>query len=246
MGDEPVADPDAMWKPGYSAPAGQGEPDDPAGDGEPREWFANYGRTEAAAAAEPTASPIRRRNRHRCSPSTAWRSPPASPTTPRDRTARRLLVATLAVAVVAVGGVVWQIGRRRVRPRPASSSPRSPSAAVPTWIAELDTGHVTGVIGTRSTIVVLELVTNDLVGLSADSGQERWRVNAAPSHSIAQLEEVDGAAIVLVEESTGDRSIAAYDLESGERCGARTGSTGRPSSPSRGASTGSRAVSPTS
>ncbi len=81
----------------------------------------------------------------------------------------------------------------------------------------LDTGHVTGVIGTRSTIVVLELVTNDLVGLAAGSGIERWRVNAAPSRSIAQLEEVAGAAIVIVEESTGDRSIAAYDLESGER-----------------------------
>ncbi len=97
------------------------------------------------------------------------------------------------------------------------SSPSIPERGVPTWTAELDTGHVTGVIGTRSTIAVLELVTNDLVGLSAASGTERWRVHAAPSHSIAQLEEVDGAAIVLVEESTGDRSIAAYDLDSGER-----------------------------
>ena len=120
------------------------------------------------------------------------------------------------MAVVAVGGVLWQIGRDPSAPGPHVLA-SIPERGVPTWIAELDTGHITGVIGTRSTIAVLELVTNDLVGLSADSGKERWRVHAAPSHSIAQLQEVDGAAIVLVEESTGDRSIAAYDLESGER-----------------------------
>ena len=87
--------------------------------------------------------------------------------------------------------------------RAATELASIPTRAVPAWIAELDTGHVTGIVGTRSMIVVLELVTNDLVGLAADSGAERWRVNVAPSRSIARLEEVDGAAIVLVEESGG-------------------------------------------
>ena len=141
---------------------------------------------------------------------------PDDPPTPRDRTVRRLLVGALALVVVTAGGVAWQTGHDGSAPgRHVLAA--IPTRGFPTWIAELDTGHVTGVIGTRSTIAVLELVTNDLVGLSAASGTERWRVHAAPSHSIAQLEEVDGAAIVLVEESTGDRSIAAYDLESGER-----------------------------
>ena len=214
MGDEPVADPDAMWKAGYSAPAGEGGSDDPAADPEPREWFANYGRTEAAASPDasppPAAEPV---------PPLAFEGMdenPADPPIPRDPTARRLLVGAMAMAVVAVGGVAWQIGHD------GSTAGRHvlasiPERAVPTWIAELSTGHVTGVIGTRSTIVVLELVTNDLVGLSAESGQERWRVQVAPSRSIAQLEEVDGAAIVLVEESSGNRSIASYDLESGEQ-----------------------------
>lgn len=169
MADEPVADPDAMWKPGYIAPG-----DDDADD---------------ADDADATA---------------------------RDRTASRLLVGALTMAVVAVGGVAWQMTRDDAADGHHQLA-SIPSRAVPAWIAELETGHVTGVIGTLSTIVVLELVTNDLVGLSADSGAERWRVNAAPSRSIAQLEEVDGAAIVLVEENTGDRSVAAYDLESGER-----------------------------
>ncbi len=215
MGDEPVADPDAMWKAGYSAPAGEGETDDPAGDVEPQ-WFANYGRSEATAAPAESSPPA-----PEPAPTLAIdgvEEIPDDPPTPRPRIAPcdGCSSAPWRLAVVAVGGVAWQIGRDGSTPgRHVLAS--IPERGVPTWIAELDTGHVTGVIGTRSTIAVLELVTNDLVGLSAASGTERWRVHAAPSHSIAQLEEVDGAAIVLVEESTGDRSIAAYDLDSGER-----------------------------
>jgi hypothetical protein len=223
VADEPGVDPDAMWKPGYFAPPDEAVGDDPGGDDAPREWFADYGRTGAqVAAAEPQPQPV-------------TDLPPVMDLAPlkapgddvagvperangprRDRTARRLLVAALAMVVVGAGGVLWQINRDGAtlgRHQLASI----PERAVPAWTAELETGHVTGVVGTRSTIVVLELVSNDLVGLAADSGAERWRVNVAPSRSIANLEEVDGAAIVLVEESGGNRSIAAYDLDSGER-----------------------------
>ena len=227
MGDEPGADPDAMWKPGYSAPADDGRTRRPGtgrrrrGSGSPT----TAGPTAAAAAEAtepvpdrpaPAPAPLTRHRRRR------W---------PDD--ARRTRDGPAAIAPLA--GCSSPRWRSPSSPSAASSGRSAtttsadgrhrlasiPTAAVPTWIAVLDTGHITGVIGTRSTIVVLELVTNDLVGLAADSGAERWRVNAAPSHSIAQLEEVDGAAIVLVEESTGDRSIAAYDLESGERHVAR-------------------------
>jgi hypothetical protein len=199
-----------MWKAGYSAPAGEGETDDPARDVEPQ-WFANYGRSATTIAPAESSPP-------EPAPTLAIDGAEEIPDapTPRDRTVRRLLVGVLALAVVVVGGVAWQVGRDGSTPsRHVLAS--IPERGVPTWTAELDTGHVTGVIGTQSTITVLELVTNDLVGLSAASGTERWRVRAAPSHSIAQLEEVDGAAIVLVEESTGDQSVAAYDLDSGER-----------------------------
>lgn len=213
MGDEPVADPDAMWKAGYSAPVRDGENDDPEGDPEPQ-WFANYGRSETTAARDASPPPA-----PQSAPVLAIdgvEETPADQPTPRDRTVRRLLVGALALVVLTAGGIAWQIGHDGSTPgRHVLAA--IPERGVPTWIAELDTGHVTGVIGTRSTIVVLELVSNDLVGLAADSGAERWRVNVAPSRSIAQLEEVDGAAIVLVEESTGTRSIAAYDLESGTR-----------------------------
>ena len=221
MGDEPVGDPDAMWKRGYSAPDdGIGLLDaDPADT--PRAWFAHYGRSSAQdfddestprdpdPAPDPEPLPL-------AGAEGAGEPRDGEPARLRDRRPRTLLVAAMAMAVVAVGGVVWQVARDDVTVgghRLASI----PSRAVPAWTAELDTGHITGIIGTRSTIVVLELVSNDLVGLAADSGVERWRVNAAPSRSIARLEEADGAAIVLVEENTGDRSIAVYDVESGAR-----------------------------
>jgi outer membrane protein assembly factor BamB len=221
VGDEPVGDPDAMWKRGYSAPDDGTALLDPEPNDAPREWFAHYGRSRAEDSDDESMAP------EQSPPSDPWLTPLSGaesaverhddePADPRDRRPRTLLVATMAMAVVAVAGVVWQIARDDVTVsghRLASI----PSRAVPAWIAELDTGHVTGIIGTRSTIVVLELVSNDLVGLAADSGVERWRVKAAPSRSIARLEEADGAAIVLVEENTGDRSIAAYDVESGER-----------------------------
>ena len=225
MADEPVADADAMWKPGYSAPSDDCGSDDPEGGVASRDWFAHYGRSEPAGTADQAALPVPDPALLPATEEPAELPDDADATDdaadddaaiPRDRTARRLLVATLAMAVVAVGGVVWRIGHEDAadgRHRLASI----PERAVPTWIAELDTGHITGVIGTRSTVVVLELVTNDLVGLAAESGMELWRVNAAPSRSIAQLEEVAGAALVLVEESGGDRSIAGYDLDSGER-----------------------------
>jgi PQQ-like domain len=215
VGDEPGVDPDAMWKPGYVAPPDDAEGDDPGGTDARREWFADYLRTGGYVATE-APLPVVDQTPPPSPPHEDADVPDAANGRRRDRTARRLLVAVLAILVVGVGGVVWHINRDDAVPgrhRLASI----PDRAVPAWIAELDTGHVTGVVGTRSTIVALELVTNDLVGLAADSGAERWRVNVAPSRSVARLEEVDGAAIVLVEESGGNRSIAAYDLESGER-----------------------------
>ncbi|HWM22789.1 MAG TPA: PQQ-binding-like beta-propeller repeat protein [Ilumatobacteraceae bacterium] len=214
MGDEPGADPDAMWKPGYSAPAHDARDDDPEPDEEPRQWFAGYGRANVSVGDEESPAPD---PASMLAPSDAVAEPPNdSSTTSGDRTARRMFVATLVLAAVAMGAIAWQLtgedavgGTRQLATLPIG--------AVPAWTTELDTSHVTGIIGTRSTIVVLELVTNDLVGLAAESGVERWRVNVAPSRSIARLEEVDGAAIVLVEESGGDRSIAGYDLDSGER-----------------------------
>jgi hypothetical protein len=204
-----------MWKPGYVAPPDHAEGDDPGGTDAPREWFAEFRRTGGDVATE-APQPVVAQTPPPSPPDEDAGVPDAANGRRRDRTARRLLVAVLAMVVVGVGGVVWHINRDDAVPgrhRLASI----PDRAVPAWIAELDTGHVTGVVGTRSTIVALELVTNDLVGLAADSGAERWRVNVAPSRSVARLEEVDGAAIVLVEESGGNRSIAAYDLESGER-----------------------------
>ncbi len=221
MGDELVADPDGMWKRDYDAPG-----DDPGRDGHQadaarREWFADYGRSDAAAEV-PAVQPAPDLDLL-SSPFDAVAEPPdVGRAAPRVRVGRRLVVAGSAFAVVAFGGVLWQ-----VTGDDAAESPHRlasiPTAVAPAWTVELDAGQVTGVIGTPSAIVVLELVTNDLVGLAAGTGAERWRVNVAPSHSIAQLEEVDGAAIVLVEESTGDNSVAAYDLDSGERLWRRDG-----------------------
>ncbi len=221
MGDEPGVDPDAMWKPGYFASPADAESDDPDGGDAPRDWFADYGRTSARVDPEAPLPAVDSASVVDLAPlpppgDGVADGPDDAHGPRRDRTARRMLVVAVALLVVGAGGVLWQINRDDS----AASSHRLasiPARAVPAWIAELETGHVSGIVGTRSTIVALELVTNDLVGLAADSGAERWRVNVAPSRSIARLEEVDGAAIVLVEESGGNRSIAAYDLDSGEQ-----------------------------
>ncbi|HEX4981215.1 MAG TPA: hypothetical protein VFV63_05935, partial [Ilumatobacteraceae bacterium] len=57
MGDEQVADADAMWKPGYSAPGGGGGNDDPEGDSASRDWFAGYRRREPVGTADQAALP---------------------------------------------------------------------------------------------------------------------------------------------------------------------------------------------
>jgi hypothetical protein len=215
VGDEPGVDPDAMWKPDYSAPSDEAGHDDPGDDDALREWFADYRRTGAGVDAGNTP-PVPSPAPDDGSTQLADASTELTDSVSRPRTARRLVGAALALTVVGIVGVAWQVsdddaatGRHRLA--------SIPTRAVPAWTAELDTGHVSGILGTRSMIVVLELVTNDLVGLAAESGVERWRVNVAPSRSIARLEDVGGAAVVLVEESSGDRWIASYDVESGER-----------------------------
>jgi hypothetical protein len=214
VGDEPVADPDAMWKRGYAPPDDGAGRHDPEPDDAPRAWFADHGRTQ------PTVVVGHPPPGHDLEWAVGVEGASAEPDGARaragDRRARWLQLAAIALAVVSTGVVVWQVSRHDVaddRHRLASI----PARATPAWTAQLDTGHVTGVVGTRTTIAALELVTNDLVGLAADSGTERWRVNVAPSRSIARLEEIDGTAIVLVEETSGNRSVAAYDLESGQR-----------------------------
>jgi hypothetical protein len=224
VADDLVADPDAMWKRGYDAPdpdpSGSPEPDDA-----PRAWFASYGRTSTGLVAQPpeatTAEPDPATD-----PSAPLSFDTEAPAVPRGTLgvdARRWPIARLAVAglavaglAVAAGSVVWQ-GTDGDDAGPDDRLASIPPTATPAWSAVLGTGGVNGVVGTRSTIVVLESVTNDLVGLIAASGIERWRVNTAPSNSIATLDRAGGVAVVLVERGTGDRSVSAYDVESGER-----------------------------
>jgi hypothetical protein len=220
VADESVADPDAMWKRGYHAPGLADADGSPEPDDEPRAWFASYGQTVTglvAEAPEPTTG----------APELTTEPPGPlafdtatgdAPRRSRGVGARRRVVAGLTVGALAVvvGGVVWQDGRADDI-ESDDRLPSIPTEATPAWTAVLDTGGVNGVIGTRSTVVALESVTNDLVGLTATSGVERWRVNTAPSNSIATLERAGSAVIVRVERSTGERSVAAYDLESGER-----------------------------
>jgi hypothetical protein len=220
VADESVADPDAMWKQGYHAPGAADRDGSPEPDDAPRAWFATYSPTATGPATKPPE------------PASGEPDPTAEPPVPlafdtaagdasrrsRGVGARRRVVAGLTVGALAVvvGSVVWQ-GGRADDIESDDRLPSIPTEATPAWTAVLDTGGVNGVIGTRSTIVALESVTNDLVGLAATSGVERWRVNTAPSNSIATLERAGGAAIVLVERNNGERSVAAYDLESGER-----------------------------
>jgi hypothetical protein len=219
VGDVPGVDTDAMWRPGYVAPGEDAGHDGPSVGDTSREWFADYRRTDTgvdAGNAPPAPDPMLRAGPDDDSPTTEDASTELASGSPRVRTPRRIVLAAVAMTAVGIVGVAWQVSDDEAavdRHRLASI----PTRAVPAWTAELETGHVSGVVGTQSMVVVLELVTNDLVGLAAESGTERWRVNAAPSRSIARLEEVAGAAIVLVEESSGNRWIASYDIESGER-----------------------------
>ena len=181
MADEPVADPDAMWKAGYLAPADEGETDDPGGDDAATAVVRQLRPARSPVAAGPqlaardrtAAVPIcaRRTGEEVETPRRPADGPSRShwPTVARRR-AWRWSSST-------AGGICVGSDRDATASAPGHQPRRrSPNAPAPAWTAELDTGHVTGVIGTRSTIVVLELVTNDLVGLSADSGAERWRV----------------------------------------------------------------------
>ena len=219
MGDEPVADPDAMWKPGlFRARRRRPGRDDPYGRRRPgtgspitagRSVPVADGAAPPAPDPAPVPSPVDARSR--CRPTTRTRrrrdrtAAPAARRRTGDggRRRRRRRLADQRRRDVAEGGHRLASIPDRMRSRRGS-----PSSTPVTSPASSGRGRRSSCSSWSRTISS---------AWPPDRATERWRVNAAPSHSIAQLEEVEGAAIVLVEESTGDRSIAAYDLDSGER-----------------------------